>query len=145
MLVFSYAVELDAVEPSADGYEALVRDAARAYRLRAACSEVKGNATAANRDVKRADVLTAKLKRPESATAANAPAAGRVEVRNDWPEPVTLVIAGVSYTLPPGESKALPAPAASVPYEMIAGQYRVTGTIDAGKSYRVRPPSASTK
>ncbi len=32
MIVFSYAVELDIADPKADGYDDLLRDAAKAYR-----------------------------------------------------------------------------------------------------------------
>jgi hypothetical protein len=140
MLVFSYAVELDTVEPSAEGYDSLVRDAIKAYRTRAACFETKGDTASARRDAKRAETLEAKLKRPESGGSV-AGAAWTVQVRNEWAEPVTLIIAGVSYTLPPGELKTLPTPTASANYEMIAGPHRITGTIDAGKTYRVKPPA----
>jgi hypothetical protein len=132
MLVFSYAVELDAVDAKSDGYEALVKEAAKAYRMRAACAEARADKVAAARDIKRADALEAKVKRPDDK--------GTVTVRNEWAEPVTLVIAGVSYTVPPGESKTLPTPAGSFPYEMTAGSHKVTGTIEAGKTYRIKPP-----
>jgi hypothetical protein len=141
MLVFSYAVELDASDPAAESYESLVREAIKAYRLREACFEAKGDVASARRDGKRVEALETKLKRPE-ALGSVAGAAWTVQVRNEWAEPVTLIIAGVSYTLPPGEQKTLPTPTASAPYEMIAGPHRITGTIDAGKSYRVKPPPA---
>jgi hypothetical protein len=140
MLVFSYAVELDAVEPTSDNYESLVREAIKAYRARAACLTSKADTANARRDSKRADALAAKLKRPEPTNSA---VAGRVEVRNEWPEPVTLTIAGISYSLPPGEAKTLPIQGDSASYEMIAGTHRVSGTVEAGKSYRVRPPPAT--
>ena len=66
--------------------------------------------------------------------------AGQVIVRNDWNEPVTLVISGVTYTLPAGESRTLAAPPGSSPYEMVAGPHRLKGTIEAGRSYQIKPP-----
>jgi hypothetical protein len=137
MLVFSYAVELDAADPKSDNYEALVREATKAYRTRAACARAKGDGVAAARDLKRADALDATVQKPASPGDGN-----RVVVRNEWGEPVTLVIGGVTYTLPPGEERTLATPAGSVPYEMLAGPHRVTGTLDAGRTYRVKPPSA---
>jgi len=138
MLVFSYAVELDATDPKAEGYAALVKEAAKAYRLRAACAEARADKASARRDVKRAEALEAKVKRPDAKDS--------VIVRNEWTEAVTLVIAGTVYTVAAGESKTLPAPAGSFPYEMTAGSHRVTGTIEAGKTYRIKSPlpTAST-
>jgi hypothetical protein len=140
MLVFSYAVELDATDQKADGYEDLVKEASRAYRARAACSQARGNKVAAGRDLKRAETLEAKVKRPDNKDAVAGGSPGSVTVRNEWAEPVTLTIAGISYTVPPGEAKTLPTPTGSFPYEMMAGSHRITGTIDAGKTYRIKPP-----
>lgn len=136
MLVFSYAVELDIADAKADGYEPLVKEAAKAYRLRAACAEARADKVAAGRDLKRAEALEAKVKRPENKDT--------VTVKNEWSEPVTLVIAGASYTVPAGESKTLVTPAGSFPYEMTAGSHKVTGTIEAGKTYRIKAPAPTT-
>src|SRR5947209_19035773 len=87
MIVFSYAVELDAAGPKADGYDDLLREAAKAYRTRAACLRAKGDAEASARDVKRADKLEAKAKKADGKDkAADAPAGppARVTLRNDW-------------------------------------------------------------
>jgi hypothetical protein len=141
MLVFSYAVELDAVDPQSDGYDALLREAIRAYRSRAACSTRLGNSTAASRDLKRAGALTAKLKKSDSGSVVEGPTAtSQVTIRNEWPDAVTLVIAGRSYSVPAGGEKTLPSPSGTFSYEMVAGPHRVTGTIDAGKTYSVKPP-----
>jgi hypothetical protein len=64
--------------------------------------------------------------------------------QNERAEPVTLVIAGISYTLPPGKSKTLSTPDGSFAYEMVAGPHRIAGTIEAGKTYRVRPPPSQS-
>jgi hypothetical protein len=141
MLVFSYAVELDAADSKADTYDDLLREAARAYRLRAACANSRGDAIAAERDLKRASTLEAKLKTPDGRDLASGSSGSRVTIINDWAEPVTVVIGGVNYTLPAGESKSLASPPGSFPYELLAGTHRVKGTIEAGRSYRVKPPS----
>jgi hypothetical protein len=141
MLVFSYAVELDAVDAQSEGYEALVREATKAYRSRAACSTRLGNSTASVRDLKRADALSAKLKKPDAAKLTESTAwASQVTIRNEWPDSVTLIIAGKSYNVPAGVEKTLPSPSGTFSYEMVAGPHRVTGTIDAGKTYSVKPP-----
>jgi hypothetical protein len=140
MLVFSYAVELDAVDPQSDGYDALLREAIKSYRSRATCSARLGNSTAASRDLKRAGALTAKLKKPDSGSVEGPTATSQVTIRNEWPDAVTLVIAGRSYSVPAGGEKTLPSPSGTFSYEMVAGPHRVTGTIDAGKTYSVKPP-----
>jgi hypothetical protein len=143
MLVFSYAVELDAADANAETYAELVREAVTAYRSRAACYNTTGDTAAAGRDRKRADVLEAKLKKPGDDKQASPDASrlpGKVVIANDWADPVTVVIAGISYTLPAGGTKTLPSPTGSFPYEMLAGAHKVTGMIEAGKTYRVKPP-----
>jgi tetratricopeptide (TPR) repeat protein len=141
MLVFSFAVELDATDAQAEAYDGLVKEAIRAYRSRAACSVAMGNSDAARRDLKRADKLAAKLKKPEAANGAETPnLPGQVTIRNEWPDPVTVVIAGVSYSVPAGGEKTMPTPSGSFPYEMVAGPHRLSGTIEAGRTYSVKPP-----
>jgi hypothetical protein len=148
MIVFSYAVELDAADPKADGYNDLLREAAKAYRTRAACLQAKGDAEAAGRDVKRAEKLEAKAQQKadarDKAADATAGLPSRVTLRNDWTDPLTVVIGGVSYTLQVGETKTLPAPAGSFAYEMQAGSYRVQGTLDAGHTYSIGVRQASS-
>jgi hypothetical protein len=144
MIVFSYAVELDIADPKADGYDDLVRDAARAYRIRAACLQAKGDEEAAGRDLKRADKLEAKAKKGQAAEAPTAPPSGQVTLRNDWTDTLTIIIGGASYTLRVGETKTIPTPAGSFPYEMQAGQSSVRGTLNSGRTYSlgVHPPSS---
>jgi DinB family protein len=141
MIVFSYAVELDAADPKAEGYNDLLREAAKAYRTRAACLRAKGDAEASARDVKWAEKLEARAQKAE-AKSADAPAGlpARVTLRNDWTDALTVVIGGVSYTLQVGETKTLPAPAGSFAYEMQAGSYQIKGTLDSGRTPRIRPP-----
>ena len=145
MLVFCYAVELDAADAEADGHNDLLLQAARAYRTRAACLQAKGDPEAARRDVKRAERLEAKVKKADGeGKAEGAPARppGRVTVRNNWDGPVTLVIADVSYPLQVGETKELAAPEASFPYQLQAGPHRIKGTMSAGRAYTIGPRRA---
>lgn len=134
MIVFSYAVELDAADPKSDAYADLARDAARAYRTRAACLRTKGDPEAADRDLKRAE----KLEEKANQLAAKSPADGlssRVTLRNDWTGPLTVTVGGLPYTLQVGETKTVPSPSGTFPYEMQAGPYRVKGDLASGGSY----------
>ena len=56
---------------------------------------------------------------------------------------LTVVVAGVPYTLAAGETRTVPSPAASFPYEMRTGPYVVRGVFEAGRSYSlgVHPPA----
>jgi len=141
MLVFSYAVELDALDGKDEAaYAALAAEAARAYKARAACLRAAGEADKARRDDERAEFLAAKAKKgdKDKTAAADPPAKStEVQVRNDWKVPVTVVIGGASYTLQTGEQKKIPAPAASFAYELQVGANRAAGTMEAGKTYRI--------
>ena len=138
-IVFSYAVELDLADPKADGYDDLLRDAAKSYRTRADCLGAKGDKEAAARDVARAADMEAKAKKGR---APGAPA-GQVTLRNDWTDALTVVVGDGRYTLRVGETKVIPAPAASFSYEMQAGPYSVKGTLSAGRTYSLglHPPT----
>jgi hypothetical protein len=146
MLVFSYAIELDGGDTKGDGYNELLQEASRAYRARSACLQAMGEAAAAQRDLKRAELLDAKVKKAaEKDNTLQAPneLPARVTVSNFWKEPVTLVIAGVSYTLQPGETRALPTPPGSVAYEIQAGTSKAKGTLNAGQYYNIGTPPAA--
>ena len=147
MIVFSYAVEIDAADPKTDGYADLLREAAKAYRTRAVCLNSKGDAEAAGRETKRAEKLEAKAKNIAEKDKTSSPAAkpsSQVTLRNDWTDPLVMVIAGVSYSLQVGETKTVPAPAGTFPYEMQAGAHRVQGTLESGRTYSlgVRPATS---
>jgi hypothetical protein len=141
MLVFSYAIELDALDGKDDGaYAALAGTAAKAYRARAACLRAKGDEEKARRDDKRAEFLAEKAKKDSKDKAATADRPGKpgeVQVRNDWKAPVTVVVGGSSYTLQVGEQKKIAAPAASFPYELQVGESKSAGTMESGKLYRI--------
>src|SRR5258708_2028087 len=101
MIVFSYAVEIDAADPKTDGYTDMLREAAKAYRTRALCLNAKGDAVAAERDSKRAENLDSKAKKAaekDKAPSLAAKASSQVTLRNDWTDPLIIVIGGASYT-----------------------------------------------
>ena len=67
--------------------------------------------------------------------------APRVEITNAWTDTVTMVVGGATYALQAGESKAFPAPAGAIAYEMRAGSHREAGTLQAGRTYTIRAPA----
>jgi hypothetical protein len=142
MLVFSYAIEIDASDPKADGYNDLLREAAGAYRKRAACSRARAEAEAAARDQKRAEEFEAKARTATAATVA-ARLSGRVTLINNWNASVTVVLADVSYTLQSGETKEVATPPGTFSYEVQTGPHRVTGKMDAGQRYTIGPPRSA--
>ena len=77
-------------------------------------------------------------------TGEAAPLTGQVTLRNDWTDTLTIIVGGASYTLRVGETKKIPTPAGSFPYEMQAGSSSVQGTLNSGHTYSlgVRPPSS---
>lgn len=143
MAVLYYAVEAEVLnEVEAADRAAFLTEAARAYRARGRCLEALGRQKAAQDDRKRADGLEADAKKLPAATAKSKEGAGgQIHFVNAWAEPVTLVVNGVTYRLEVGEQKAIPAPAGSVAYEMVAGPYRRTGAVEAGKTYTIQAPS----
>ena len=143
MLVFSYAIELDADDPKGDGYNDLLREAARAYRTRSACLQARGETAAAERDLRRAGLLNAKIKKAvekEKAQQARDDLPGKATVSNYLSEPVTLLISGITYTFRAGETKTMATPLGSFPYEMQLGTYKVTGNLNAGQAYNIGMP-----
>ena len=146
MLVFSYAVELDLMEANSSESDEFLREAAKAYRQRTACYRALGAMeNAAQRDLKRAVALEAKTKKgpadpPRIAASAPPELPGKVKVYNGWKEPVTLVIAGVPHILQVGETRTLPVPLGSSPYEIQSGPHRVKGNLEAGGQYNIKPP-----
>jgi hypothetical protein len=141
MLVFSYAVEVDARGGTGDSeLEDLLTEAAKAYRDRGACFLAKGDGEAERRDVRRAENLEARLKKDARAdkVAADGPVgANEILLRNGWKEAITVIVGGKEYSLQVGERKRIVAPAASFAYEVKGGSGSNTGTLEAGKAYRI--------
>jgi hypothetical protein len=148
LLVFSYAVELDLVDAKAADLDDFLREAASSYRKRAACLRTLGAMeTAAQRDIRRAEALEARIKKannPGKVTPAGPPELlGRVTIHNAWSEPVTIVIAGVAHSFNGEETRTVAVPEGSSPYEIQAGQHRVKGTLEAGGRYNIKAPSGA--
>jgi hypothetical protein len=149
MLVFSYAVELDLIESKAEDLDDFLREAATAYRKRAACLRTLGALeTAAQRDIRRAELLEVRIKKAAEpnkvATAGPPELLGRVTIHNGWTEPVTLVIAGVSHSFKVDETRTLAIPEGTSPYEIQSGPHRVKGTLEAGGNYNIKPPTGAS-
>ena len=115
-------------------------ETAGAYRARSNCLEAMKRLDEAAIDRKRADGLDADAKKLENKIApAKEGVAQTLQVQNAWSQHVTLVIAGVTYRLEAGEQKTITITSATIPFEMQAGTYRTTGTLEAGKTYTIRP------
>ena len=67
---------------------------------------------------------------------------GQIEVTNRWGNPVTVIIDGVSYVVPAGETRRVTKAAGSFSYEVRDVQARVTRQLKAGETYtiRIEPP-----
>jgi tetratricopeptide (TPR) repeat protein len=142
MAVLFYAIEaeiLNALE-SPERSKFLV-ESARAYRARANCLEMLARAKEAASDRKRADGLEADATKLENSGARDQEKTAAVTLRvvNAWNQPVTLVVAGATHHLQIGEQKTIPAPSGKVAYEMEAGSHRLAGTLEAGRTYTIRP------
>ena len=139
MAVLFYAVEAEILANlEAPDRADFLPEAARAYRARGQCLDALGRQKDAQADRQRADGLEAEAKKLAStAPKRKEVALGPVQVLNAWTGPVTLVVGGVAYRLEVGEQKAIPASAASVAYEMLAGPYRKAGVMEAGKTYTI--------
>jgi hypothetical protein len=141
MLVFSYAVEVDA----RDGVDSpelgdLMAEAATAYKARAECLLAKGDSEAAARDNTHAEKLETRAKKmakTDKATGDLNPGANEIVLRNGWKEAITVVIEGKEYPLQVGDRKKIAAPAASFRYEVKSGSGSTSGTLEAGKAYRI--------
>lgn len=143
MAVLYYAIEAEILNNlETPGRDKFLMESAQAYRARSRCLESLGRLQAAQVDRKRADGLEADAKQlANKSPKGQAEIPGAIQLTNAWVEPVTLVIDGVTHRLEVGEKKAIPASAASVPYEMQAGPYRDTGTFKTGKKYTIGFPS----
>ncbi len=141
MLVLLYAVEVEVLTTlETPGRDKFLVEAAAAYRDRSKCLARLGRTDAADADRKRADALETEARKVATA-AAKANPSGEVQVVNAWTEPVTIVVNGVSYRVEVGATQAIPLSGATASYEMRAGPHRTTGTLEAGKSYTIRPPT----
>jgi hypothetical protein len=147
MLVFSYAVELDLIDDKGDRDDFL-REAAAAYRKRAACLRTLGALEpVAQRDIRRAVALEAKIKKPAVAskgTPAGPPEVlGRVTIHNGFNEPVTVIIAGVPHEFKVDETRTFAVPDGLSSYEIQSGPHRVKGTLEAGGRYNIKLPTGA--
>jgi sRNA-binding protein len=142
--VLTYAVELDVLEPlDAPDFGAVLTEAAEAYRARAVLQSKRQNEKAARADNARAEKLEAQAKKLATTTVAKKPkpAGGetsRFEVNNTWTSAVTVIVDGVSYSVPAGETRRITVPAGAFTYEVRDIQAPVTRQVKAGETYAIR-------
>jgi len=143
MVVLFCALEVEILNGlEAPEREKFMVESAQAYRARGKCLEALGRPQAAQVDRKRADRLETDAKKLASKPLrGKTTAAAPIQLTNAWNEAVTLVVGGVSYRLRVAEQRAIPAAEPSVAYELQAGGYRSSGTMEAGKAYTIQPLS----
>jgi hypothetical protein len=141
MTVLFYAIEAEIVNAlETPDRPKFLAEAARAYRARAQCLESLRRSQEATLDRKRADDLDGSARQLTNAsTSSKEGSANAVHVFNSWTEPITLLVDGVSHRLAIGAEANIPAPAGSIVYAMEAGPHRASGTMQAGKTYTIRP------
>jgi tetratricopeptide (TPR) repeat protein len=140
MVVLFYALEVEILNSlEAPDRAKFMVESAQAYRARSKCLEALGRRQAAQVDQKRASALEKDAEKLASRPANSKGAtAAPIRLTNGWTEPVTVVVDGVVYRLGIAEQRAIPAPGPSVAYEIQAGSYRRTGTLEAGKAYTIK-------
>ena len=142
MTVLYYALEAEIL----NGLEApdrskLLAEAAGAYRARARCLDSLSRSQEAGLDRKRADDLEGNARQLANASSQPKQAnVAAVHVLNSWTQPITLLVDGVSHRLEVGADKTISAPSGSIVYAMQAGPHQASGTMQAGKTYTIRPP-----
>jgi tetratricopeptide (TPR) repeat protein len=140
MAVLFFAIEIEILNDSQTPERAqFLIDSARAYKARGQCLEVLGRPIEAVADLKRARTLEADALKLTKANSNNKEGAGQVQIKNDWTQPVTLVVSGTTLRLDIGEQSSVSAAKGAVPYELQAGPFRASGTLEAGRTYTIRP------
>lgn len=148
--VMLYAVEVEIVKSlEAPNREKVLKEAAGAYRERAAFQQARGRREAADLDARRAAELETEASRAASAPSAKPPETetqraykprpeGKIQLINDWQAPVRVVVDGVTYDLPVGARKVVTKPEGSFTYEVIGIKPRVTRYLVAEEGYTIR-------
>ncbi len=154
LVITYYAVELEILnELDGPGRDALLAEAAAAYRARGECLAKLDRTDAATRDRKHADGLQARAKELAARTTTGvtakkeaAPAdgtdpavpAGHVRLVNAWSAAVTVVVDGATHRLEAGEQKTIAVPGGAVTVQVLAGPFQQTTTLQARRSYTIR-------
>src|SRR5581483_7344412 len=115
------------------------KEAAQAFRDRSACLLALNRTPEAEADLKRArqleaDARTVAQKRSPNGDGKN----GQIELSNEWRAPIIVVIDGTSYTLAVGETRQIGHAAGTFRYELPSTGQVATGTVEAGKTFRLR-------
>ncbi len=150
-VVTYYAIEVEILNGlEAPGRDALLAEAAEAYRARGKCLEELGRPAAAQLDRKRADDLQASAKElagkatisnttaAREATPGDAVPAGHFRVVNAWTGAVTVVIDGTAHRLEVGAQKTVAVPGGTAAVQVRAGPFLQSATFQAGRTYTIR-------
>jgi tetratricopeptide (TPR) repeat protein len=140
MAVLYFAIEIEILHDSQSPDRAqFLIDSARAYSARGQCLQALGRPIEAAADLKRASALEADANKLTNTNPQDKVGDPQVQIKNTWTQPVTLVVSGATLRLDVGEQKSIPARTGAVTYELQAGPYRASGTLEAGKTYTIRP------
>lgn len=144
MVVLIYAIEVEILNNlEAPRRDKILRETSRAYLARSKCLEALGRQKAALVDLKRAEDLEASAKKlaVQTTPPAKDAVASQIRLINNWSGTVTVVVDGMPYRLEVGEQKTIATNLRVVPYEMQAGPFRGSGTMEAGRTYTIKAPS----
>jgi hypothetical protein len=134
MVLLLLGVELEILnEQSVADRDKIMTEASEAYRNRSACFKALGRLDAAQTDAKHAERLEQEARKLEEAREN-----GQIELINRWPDAISIVIDGVAHRLAIAESKVIAKKAGPFRYELPASGQISTGTVEAGKTFRLQ-------
>jgi hypothetical protein len=134
MVVLLLGVELEILnEQTAADRDKIMLEASEAYRDRSNCFKALGRLDAAQNDNKHAE----RLER-EARKLAEERENGQIELINRWPDAISILIDGIAHRLAVGESKVIAKKAGPFRYELPASGQVSTGTVEAGKVFRLQ-------
>jgi hypothetical protein len=134
MVVLLLGVELEILnEQSVADRDKIMLEASEAYRDRSSCLKALGRLESAQVDGRHAERLE-----QEARKLAEMRENGQIELINRWPEAITIVVDGVAYRLAVAESKVISKKAGPFRYELPAAGQVSTGTVEAGKTFRLQ-------
>jgi hypothetical protein len=134
MVVLLLGVELEVLnEQSVADRDKIMTEASEAFRDRSVCFKALGRLESAQTDRKHAERLE-----QEARKLAETRENGQIELINRWPDPITIVIDGFAHRLAVGENKIIAKKAGSFRYELPASGQISTGTVEAGKTFRLQ-------
>lgn len=139
MVVLLLGVELEILnEQTAADRDKIMLEASEAYRERSSCFKALGRLDAAQSDSKHAERLEQESRKLAQQAAARNGDDSQIELINRWPEAITIIIDGIAHRLAAAESKVISKKAGSFRYELPTTGQISTGTVEAGKTFRLQ-------